>query len=117
MLKNISKEIFFYSFIPVLIIAIVIIVLLILGKKKSDNYYKYNYFIKVLLSVLIGFILSLMIGYTIWVFVRLSEMGTISDNVLYLALLCVLVISLFLSLVLLLYKLHKNINEKGLQNE
>ncbi len=112
MLENISKEIFYYSFIPVAIVALIILVLLIVGKKKNDNYYKYNYFIKVLISILIGFILSLMIGYTIWVYKRLTDLGTLSQNILYMALLIVLVLSLLISLILIVARLYK---EKELQ--
>lgn len=119
MLNNISKEIFFYSAIPVFIISIVIIILLIIGKKKNNNYYKYNYCIKVLLSILIGFILSLMIGYTAWVYERLINYGTVSQNILYMILLFVLVLSLLLSLIMILVNLYKSfkVKEKELQNE
>ncbi len=114
MLNNISKEIFYYSVIPVVIIAFIILLLLIIGKKKNDNYYKYNYTIKVLLSLLIGCILSIMTGYTIWVYERLKDMGTISQNILYLALLVVLVFFLFLSLIILVVKLYRSFKEKEL---
>ena len=113
MLENISKEIFYYSFIPVAVLSFIIMILLIVGRKKSNNYYRYNYVIKVLLAILIVFILSLMTGYTIWVFERVINLETVSQNILYLALLVIIVASLLASLILLLLKLYK---EKELQN-
>lgn len=116
MLNNLSKEIFYYSVIPVAITAVIILGLLIFGKKKSDNYYKYNYGIKVFLSILIVFILSLMIGYTVWVYERVTNLNALSENILYMALLAVLVLSLFLSLVIIVYKLYKSFKEKNDDN-
>ncbi len=112
MLNNISKEIFYYSFIPFTVVALIIIVLLIVGKKKNDNYFKYNYFIKVLLSILITIILTIMIGYTVWVIERVINMEAVTQNILYLSLLGVIVISLFLSLIIILVKLYKSYESK-----
>ena len=113
MLENISKEIFYYSFIPVFIMAITITVLLIIGKKKNDNYYKYNYAIKILIAILITFILSLMIGYTIWVYERVIIYDAVSESILYMVLLAVIDISLLLSLIIMFVKLYKSFKEKN----
>ena len=112
MLNNISKEIFYYSFIPVFVLAIIISILLIIGKKKSDNYYKYNYTIKISISLLISFILSLMIGYTVWVLLRLIELETLSQNILLVAVLFVIDLSLLLSLIIMFVKLYKCCDKK-----
>lgn len=122
MFNNLTKEIVYYSLIPVTIIALIILFLIIIGKKKSDNYYKYNYSIKVFLSILVAFILSIMIGYTIWVYERVINLGTIKGNILYMILLAIVVIALFISLVFILYKLYQSLNysneeEKEFQNE
>ena len=112
MLENISKEIFYYSFIPVFVITILILILLLVGKKKNNNYFKYNYFIKVLLAILIGFVLSIMTGYTIWVFLRVINLEILKENILYLLVLSIIVISLLSTLIIMVYKLYKSYDEK-----
>ena len=110
MFDNLTKEIFYYSLIPVAIIALIIIILIIVGKKKSDNYYKYNYSIKVLLSILLSFIVSIMIGYTVWVYQRVINLGIVQGNILYMIVLAVITVALFLSLIILSAKLYQGID-------
>ena len=110
MLENISKEIFFYSVVPVAIISLIIIILLIIDKKKSNNYYKFDYVIKILIAILIGFVLSIMTGYTVWVIKRLIDLETISDNILNIALLGVIDISLLSSLIIMFIKVYKSVD-------
>ncbi len=117
MLNNICGEIFYYSFIPVFILSIIISILLIIGKKKSDNYYKYNYAIKILISLLIGFVLSLMIGYTVWFLLRQIELETLSQNILLLAVLFVIDISLLLSLIIIFVKFYKGCDKNDEENK
>ena len=119
MLDNLNNEIILYSVIPVAIVALIIVVLLLFGKKKKNNLYEYNYPIKVLLAILITLVLSIMIGYSIWFYERVFNLGTVSQNILYLILLAVLVVSLFLSLIIMFVKLYKDLNignEKEFQN-
>ena len=117
MFSNLTKEIFYYSLIPVAIIAVIILVLLIMGKKKSVKYYKYNYSIKVLLSILLALVFSIMLGYTIWVYERVITLNIVSENILFMILLAVLVISLFLSLIIICYKLWKEYDSNDEQKK
>ncbi len=117
MLDNLNKEIIFYSIVPVVIVALIIVVLLIFGKKKNNNYFEYNYSIKVLLAILITLVLSVMTGYSIWLYERVINMGTVSQNILYMILLAVLVISLFLSLVFMFIILYKDLKTNNLQEK
>lgn len=110
MLENISKEIFYYSVVPVAIISLIIIILLILGKKKSNNYYKFDYVIKILIAILIGFVLSIMTGYTVWVIMRLIDLETVSDNILNIALLIVIDMALLASLIIMFVKVYKSVD-------
>lgn len=112
MFSNLTKEILYYSVAPVGVVAIIIILLLIVGKKKNDDYFKFNYAIKVLLSILIGLIFSIMTGYTIWVYERVKALETVSNNIAYLALLIVIVLALFLSLIIITYKLSKSFKDE-----
>lgn len=111
MLDNLTKEIFYYSVIPVAIIAVIVLILLFVGKKKEDNYYKYNYTIKTLLLVIIGLVLPLITGYTIWIFERFLNKNTLSSNILYIVLLMFLIIALIGLLITICYKMHKSINK------
>ncbi len=117
MFSNLTKEIFYYSVIPVAVMALIIIILLLIGKKKNNNYYKYNYSIKVVLSILIAFILSIMAGYTIWFYERAKGLGTLANNILYLLVLLVIVIALLLSLCIMTYKLYKSYSYKDEKKE
>ena len=117
MFKNLTKEIISYSVIPVAVIAVIILLLLLLGKKKNDNYYKYNYSIKVLLSILICFMLSIMVGYTIWVYKRIISLEIVSQNTLYMIVLAIVDISLFISLIMVTYKLYKSLNSNNEQEK
>ena len=117
MFDNLTKEIFYYSVIPVAIIAVIIVLLIIIGKKKDNNYYKFNYSIKVLLSILLAFILSIMIGYTVWVYERIINLRTLGSNILYMIALGVIVVSLLLSLVIICVKLNKSFNSNSEQEK
>ena len=107
---ELPKEIFYYSIIPVGIIALIILVLLLIGKKKYDNYYKYNYFMKTLMLVIIGLVLPLIVGYTIWILERFINKSIISSNILYILLLIALIVLLVVLLIVICRKLIKSIN-------
>lgn len=109
MFNNLSKEIIWYSVIPVIVIALIILLLIIVGKKKDDNYFQYNYGIKVLLAILVSLVLSIMAGYTIWFLGRISS---VSKNIIYIILLFGVDIFLFILLIIIVVKLYKSINQK-----
>lgn len=109
MFDNLTKEIIYYSFIPVILLAIIGLVLLVV-KKKEDNKYKYNYVIKIILMLIDGLVLSLLIGYAVWATERFIRNGTVSSNVIYILLFVVLIIALIVLLVLTCTKLYHNLN-------
>ena len=102
-----------YSVIPVVILAIVVLLLLIIGKKKDNDYFKYNYFIKILLVIIIGLVLPLIAGYTIWICERFSGSSSLYSNLVYIALLVGLIIALIALLIVICKKFLKGI--KGSQ--
>lgn len=107
---SLTKEIIFYSIVPISIVTGIIFILLL--KEKKNNNYKYDSLIKVLLTVLIGLILSIMIGYTLWVYKRTMILDTMSQNTIFMILLAIVVILLFILLVAIFFKLYKNIGQK-----
>ncbi len=113
MFNNLTKEIFCYSLIPFAIIAIMVFALIIIGKKRDNNYYKYDYFIKVLLFVIISLVLPLITGYTIWIYERFVSRGIVSSNLMYMVLLALLIIALVILLITAFIKLFKSINSKS----
>ena len=115
MFNNLTKDIIFYSLIPFVIVAIVVFALIIVGKKKSNNYYKYDYAIKVLLFVIITLVLPLISGYTIWVFERFINRGLVSSNIMYMVLLVILIISLIVLLFTAFIKLTKSYKEERIE--
>ena len=111
MFSNLTKEIIYYSVIPVAIL-FVIILLLFIGKKKDNNIYKYNYFIKVLLLIIIGLVLPLITGYSIWIYERFTNKGILSSNILYMLLLGILIVSLIVLFVYICTKIVKGIDRE-----
>lgn len=109
MFNNLTKDILYYSLTPFIITAIIVLILMIIGKKKDNNYYKYDYSIKVLLFIIIAIVLPLIIGYTAWVYERFISRGLVSSNIGYMILLGVLIISLIILLIITFIKLSKNI--------
>lgn len=112
---SLTKEIIFYSIVPISIVTGIIFILLL--KEKKNNNYKYDSLIKVLLTVLIGLILSIMIGYTLWVYKRTMILDTMSQNMIFMILLAIVVILLFILLVAIFFKLYKNIDQKKFQDK
>ena len=111
MFDNLPKEIFYYSLIPVAILGIIVFILFMVGKKKYDNYYKYNYFIKILSLIIVGLVLPVIIGYTIYTVQRLIIKGTLFANIFYVIILCVLDISFIIMFIIICRRLIKNIKD------
>ena len=111
MLDNLTKEIFYYSVIPVAVIAIIVLILLLIGKKKENDYYKYNYSIKIMLIIIIGLVLPLITGYTIWIYERFTDKKMLNSNILYMLMLVILIVSLISLLIIVCTKLLKSIDK------
>ena len=109
MFDNLTKEIIYYSLIPVAILAFVALILLVI-RKRSDSYYKYNYVIKTILLLIDGLVLSLLIGYSVWATMRFINNNTLSANLLYVIIFVVLNIALATLLIITCVKLYKSFN-------
>jgi hypothetical protein len=112
MFENLTKEIFYYSVIPAAIIALIVLILLFVGKKNENIYYKYNYVIKTSLLLIIGLVLPLIVGYTVWVLERFIKYNLLLSNLFYVILLIVLIVSLIVLLVMICNKQLKGIGSK-----
>ena len=115
MFNNLTKEIFIYSLIPALIIALISLLLIFISKKKGENIYKYNYIIKVFIIIIVGLVFPLITGYSIWVYERMSNLNTVSSNILYLILLAFLIISLLVLLIVTCVKLFQSLKSDELE--
>ena len=113
MLDNLSKEMFYYSVIPVLVVAIIGLVVLILGSKKKNaaHKYRYNYIVKVLLIIIISLVLPLVIGYTIWLTKRYVSSGILFNNIGYVIVLSLLALALIILLIIICRKLYERFSE------
>ena len=109
MFDNLTKEIIYYSLIPVIILALICLVLLF-ARKKNDNYYKYNYLIKIILMLIDGMVLSLIVGYAVWAVERFIRNGTFFSNIIYVIIFILLILALTVLLILTCRKLYKNLN-------
>ena len=109
MFNNLTKEIVYYSLIPVVILAIIALVLLFIKKKNNDKY-KFNYLIKVILMLIDGMVLSLLVGYSIWATERYIRNGTVSSNIIYVIIFVVLIAILVFLLFITCNKLYKSFN-------
>lgn len=111
MFNNLTKEIIVYSLIPVVILALINLVIFILSKLAKRKFYRYNYLIKTGLLLIIGLVLPLITGYGLWIYNHFNTSGTLSSNVGYMILLCVLVIMLIVLLLTISIKLYKSFND------
>ena len=109
MFDNLTKEIIYYSLIPVFILALIALILLFM-KKKDKNKYKFNYMIKTILMIIDSMVLSLLVGYSVWATERYIRNGTLSANILYVILFIVLIGALAFLLFITCYKLYKSFN-------
>ena len=111
MFDNLTMEIFYYSLIPVVILALITLFILLFSRKKEDKRYKYSYIIKVLMIIMISLVLPLITGYTIWFILRYLAKGTLLSNIGYVIILVLLIIALIILLVIVCRKLYKSINK------
>ena len=112
MFDNLTKEIFIYSLIPAFVIALICIILIVVSKKKGENAYKFNYVIKVLILLIVGLVLPLITGYSIWVYERMVAKNILASNIFYLLLLIALIIALIALLIAACYKLFQSFNNR-----
>ncbi len=112
MFNNLTKEVILYSLIPAFIVALISLVLIIISKKNSKNFYKYDYIIKVLIIIIVGLVLPVITGYSVWVYERLSSLNTISSSILYLVLLASLIIALVSLLIIACQRLFQDLDNK-----
>ena len=111
MFNNLTKEIIYYSLIPVAVLFLIGLIILLI-KKKSNNVYKYNYIIKVILMLIDSMVLSLIIGYSIWATLRFINNGTLASNIIHVIIFIVLIAMLIILLVTTCSKLFKSFNNK-----
>ena len=116
MFSNLTKEIIYYSLIPVAILTLICLVLLII-RKKENNAFKYNYIIKILLMLIDGIVLSLIIGYSVWATARFIRNGTLSANIIYVIIFVVLIFALAILLLFTCMKLYNNLSNKYLEEK
>ena len=115
MFDNLTMEIFYFSVIPVAILAIIDLILLFLHKKQKENRYKYNYFIKIILILIIGLVLPLIVGYTAWLINRYYLSNNLLPNIGFIIILILLIIALMILFVYISRKLYNHI--KGHDDE
>ena len=107
MFDNLTKEIIFYSLIPVVILALIGLVLVVV-KKKDEKKYKYDYLIKIILLLINGLVLPLLIGYSVWATKRFITNNTLGLNIGYVIIFTILIIALAVLLTLTTYKLYRS---------
>ncbi len=116
MFDNLTKEIILLSVIPVAIILIVDFIALIL-KRKDNEKFKYNYFIKVSLIIAIAFVLPLIGGYDIWLIISYKERDILTENIWYIGLIIFLWLMLLILLIWTYLKTMKEIKEDNKEKE
>ena len=115
MTLSLTKEIVYYSLIPALVAFIFIIIAYFLClKKENRNSNYYNYFVKMMIAVMICATLPLITGYTFWVIEMFSNHNVLLENISYVIL--IVFLSLFL-LTLLVWVYLKTLYLAGLINE
>ena len=113
MFDNLTKEIIYYSLIPVVVLFMIALILLII-KKKENNSYKFNYLIKIILMIVDRAVLAWIIGYSTWATGRFIKMGTLSSNIIYVLIFVVLIIALTVLLAITCMKLYNNLNNRNI---
>ncbi len=113
MFDRFPAEIFYYSIIPVCVIALIALVILMIKKKKDENYYKKSYVIKVSLILIVTLVLPLITGYTIWLLCRYINKGVLLSNLGFVIVLSVLIVANLTLLIVISRKLYKNIVVKA----
>ncbi len=115
MFDNLTKEIIYLSVIPVILIILVDIIVFIMKRRKEDHF-KFNYFIKVSLIIAIAIVLPLIGGYDIWLILSYLERGILENNIGYVALIIFLWIALLILLIWIYLKTVKEIKEDTDEN-
>ncbi len=116
MFNNLTKEIILYSLIPVAILAVINLFILFLSKSSDKNAHRFNYLIKIGLLLIIGLVLPLILGYTIWIGKNYITSGTIASNIGYMILLGVLIVALMILLIVISTRLYKSFGEVSKEN-
>ena len=116
MFNNLTKEIIYYSLIPVAVLALICLILLII-RKKENNSYKFNYVIKILLMLIDSIVLSLIIGYSIWATARFIRNGTLSSNIIYVIIFIILIFALAILLLFTCMKLYNNLSSNYIEEK
>ena len=99
MLGNLTREIIYYSVIPVLIVLIIDLFLLLFKKKTAVGTFNFSTLIKISLIVMIAFVLPLITGYMAWSVELFVSKGILLDKILFVILLLVLTITLFVLMI------------------
>lgn len=116
MFDNLTMEIFYFSLIPVAILAIITLFILLFRRKEAKHNYKYRYIVNVLLTLMISFVLPLITGFTIWYIARYLAKGTLLSHIGYVIILVLLVIALTFFLMIMCRKLYRSFDEKKVSN-
>lgn len=111
MFDNLTKEIIYYSLIPVIILALTGLVL-ILMKKKNENKHQFGYVIKVILMLIDSMVLSLLVGYSVWATARFIRNGTLFSNIVYVIIFMLLIAALIVLLVITCKRIYTSFKNK-----
>ncbi len=91
-----TKEIIWYSFVPDLIALLLMIIAFFIWKKKEKyRTVNFNFFIKLMITIMICATLPLITGYTFWVIEMFINKGVLLEHIMY------VILIIFLSLGLL----------------
>ncbi len=110
MFDNLTTEMFYYSVIPVVVIALITLFVLIFAMKKENNY-KYSYLIKIFLIIMDSLVLPLILGYTIWLIVRYLNKGILLSNIALIIIFILLIVALITLMVIIFRRLYKEIDK------
>ena len=117
MFSNLTKEIICYAVIPTVVIALIGIILFLIARGKEIKGFKIDYIVKITLMLSIGFMLALIVGYTAWVIDSFWAKDMFFDNILYIALIIFLSLSMLTLIIWIFLKLLRSANSLDTQNE
>ena len=109
MFSNLPMEIIYYSAIPVGVIVIIDFLMLIFLRKKNRPF-RLHYLIEISLIIMIGLVLPVIIGYTVWIINTFLSHEILENNILYVALLIFLCLIMFILLIWVYLKALKNLS-------
>lgn len=111
MFDGFPKEIMFYSLIPVVVLLIVaLLVTILMKKKKKIEKFRYNYIIELIFMIIVGIVLPLILGYTIWVIKSFWARQIFFDNIAYIILLIFLTLCLLTLIIWIYLRLYSLVN-------